>query len=172
MAESAAAYLDANPGRRMVILCGAGHVEFGSGIPQRLARRTKATYAIVINSGEGGEDVDAHMADYLLLSKRQDLPPAGVLGVNLNDKDGNCRVGSLTPGGAGGKAGLRKGDMIVAIDGQTVKTSADARLALWEKKPGDRVRVEVRREGRLRGVTSLDFTVELAAQPKAPETQR
>jgi uncharacterized iron-regulated protein len=173
MAESAAAYLDANPGRRMVILCGAGHVEFGSGIPQRLARRTKATYAVVLNSGlDTGDDAEPHIADYLLLSKQQDLPPAGVLGVNLNDKDGNCRVGSLVPGGAGGKAGLRKGDMIVAIDGQTVKTCADARLALWEKKPGDRVRAEVRREGRLRGVTSLDFTVELAAQPKAPETQR
>ena len=49
MAESAAAYLNANPARRMVILAGSGHLEFGSGIPQRLERRTHATYSIVIN---------------------------------------------------------------------------------------------------------------------------
>ena len=40
MAETAAAYLDANPGRRLVILCGSGHVAFGDGVPQRLERRT------------------------------------------------------------------------------------------------------------------------------------
>jgi uncharacterized iron-regulated protein len=166
MGESAAAYLQANPSRRMVILCGTGHVEFGSGIPQRLERRTNATYALVLNSGV---DAEPHVADYVLLSKKQDLPPAGVLGVNLEDKGGECRIGSLSPGGAGEKAGLRKGDVVVAIDAQTVKTVADVRLSLWEKKPGDRVRVGVRRKRRLRAVTSLDFEVNLAAPPKPPE---
>jgi predicted metalloprotease with PDZ domain len=169
MAESAAAYLEANPGRRMVILCGAGHVEFGSGIPQRLERRTHETYAIVLNSGEG-EDIEPHVADYLLLSKEQDLPPAGVLGVNLEGKSGECRVASVTPGGAGAKAGLRKGDAVVGIDAQVVKTVADARVALWDKKPGDRVRVEVRRKRRLGAGASLNFEFTLAAAPKPPET--
>ena len=62
MAESAAAYLNANPGRRMVILAGSGHLAFGAGIPKRLERRTNATYAIVLN---GGDEVEPHMADYL-----------------------------------------------------------------------------------------------------------
>ena len=70
MAESAAAYLEANTGRRMVILAGAGHVEYGSGIPKRLERRMKVTYAIVLNSGE---DVEPHIADYFLLSQKQEL---------------------------------------------------------------------------------------------------
>ena len=164
MAESAAAYLNANPGRRLVILAGAGHVAFGSGIPKRLERRTNATYAIVLSSGE---EVEPHMADYLLLSKKQELPPAGILGISLEEKGGECRIGSLSPGGAGEKAGLRKGDVLVAIDGQTVKTIADVRLALWDKKPGDRVRVNVRRKHRFRAATGRDFEVELAA-PRKP----
>jgi uncharacterized iron-regulated protein len=135
MAESAAAYLNANRGRRMVILAGAGHVAFGSGIPKRLELRTNVTYAIVLNSGE---EVEPHMADYLLLSKKKALPPAGILGVGLEEKSAECRIASLNPGGAGEKAGLRKGDVLVAIDAQTVRTIADVHLALWDKTPGDR----------------------------------
>lgn len=160
MAESAAAYLDANPGRRMVILAGAGHVEYGSGIPKRLERRTKATYAIVLNSGE---EVEPHIADYLLLSRQQELPPAGVLGVNLKDTKGECRIASLSPGGAVEKAGLKKGDVLAEIDAVTVKTTADVHLALWDKKPGDHVRVKVRRRHDLWGTIDRDFDLQLTA---------
>src|SRR5262245_38232327 len=102
-----------NPGRRLVVLAGSGHIEFGSGIPSRVERRTKASFAIVLNSGE---QVEAHIADYLLLSKRQDLPPAGALGVSMEEKNGECRVRSVSPGSAAAKAGLKKGDTFVAIN--------------------------------------------------------
>lgn len=163
MAESAAAYLNANPSRRMVILCGAGHVEFGSGIPQRLERRTKVTYAIVLNSGE---DLEPHMADYFLVSKKQDLPPAGTLGINLEDKDRICRITSLAPGSASEKAGLRKRDVLLEIDGQAIHSTADVHLALWDKRPGDRVRVKVRRHALWREI-DRDLQVPLAAPLKA-----
>ncbi|HTS48242.1 MAG TPA: ChaN family lipoprotein [Bryobacteraceae bacterium] len=155
MAESAAAYLEANPGRRIVILVGAGHLEFGSGIPKRLERRTHATYAIVLSSGEA---IEPHMADYLLLSEKQELPPAGILGVNLEDKNDECRIKSLSPGGAAEKAGLKKGDVLLAVDGQTVKATTDVRLVTWDKKPGDHVRIKFRRKRAEREVE-----VELAA---------
>jgi uncharacterized iron-regulated protein len=158
MAESAAAYLNANPSRRMVILAGSGHIAFRDGIPERLERRTKATYAIVLNSG--GE-VEAHMADYLLLSNKQELPAAGVLGISLGE-DGECRIRSLSPTGSGAKAGLKRGDVLVEIDGQTIKGIADMHLALWDKKPGDRVRVSVRRKRRFRAVAVRSFEIELA----------
>jgi uncharacterized iron-regulated protein len=158
MAESAAAYLNANQARRMVILAGSGHLAFGSGIPKRLERRTNATYAIVLN---GGEEVEQHMADYLLLGKKQELPPAGILGVSLEEKDGECRIRSLTAGGAGEKAGLKRGDVVTEIDGQAVKKIADTRLALWDKKPGDRVQVSVRRMRRLGAAAARKFEIEL-----------
>ena len=58
MAESAAEYLNANPGQRMLILTGSGHLEFGYGIPQRLQRRTGASYSIVLS----GKDEIAMLA--------------------------------------------------------------------------------------------------------------
>jgi len=160
MAESAAAYLNANQDRRMVILAGSGHLAFGSGIPKRLERRTSAASAIVLN---GGDEVEPHMADYLLLSKKQELPAAGVLGVSLEEKDGECRIHSLTAGGAGEKAGLKRGDVLVEIDGQTVRRIADLRVALWDRNPGDRVRVSIRRKARFGAPIERNFDIELAA---------
>jgi uncharacterized iron-regulated protein len=169
MAANAASYLSAEQGRRMVILAGSGHLVFGSGIPSRLERRIHASYAIVLN-GSGDEEAGPHMADYLLLSKPQELPPAGVMGARLEQKDGECRLGMLTPGGAAEKAGLKKGDVVVEIDGEAVKRVGDVRLTLWERKPGDRVKLNVRR-GRGSKVRKFEFELtapkfELAAPKK------
>lgn len=167
MAANAAEYLNAHQDRHMVILAGAGHVEFGSGIPSRLERRTHATYAIVLSSGE---DIEPHIADYLLLSQRQKLPPAGVLGADLEVKNGECRIRSLTPSGAAKKAGLRRGDVLLEMDGQEIETIADVRLALWNKKPGGRVRIRIRRKPRLGAASTHDFVVELAPPAGGAET--
>jgi uncharacterized iron-regulated protein len=164
MAENAAEYLTSNQSRRMVILAGSGHVVFGDGIPKRLERRTNANYAILLN---GGDEVEPHIADFLLLSKEQELPPAGVLGASLEEKDGESRIRSLNPRGAGEKAGMKPGDVLLEIDGQTIKRIADLHLALWEKKPGDHVNVTVRRKGRLGTLTESKFDVALAAAAKS-----
>ncbi|MEO8024946.1 MAG: ChaN family lipoprotein [Bryobacteraceae bacterium] len=160
MAESAAAYLNANAGRRMVILAGSGHVAFGLGIAGRLERRTKATYALVLS---GGDELEPHMADYLLLTIKKNLPPAGVLGVSLEDKDGECRIRSLSPGGPAEKAGLKKGDAITDLGGQAVKVVADTRLILWDKKPGERIHLSVRRKRSFGRVSSFGVDIELTA---------
>jgi uncharacterized iron-regulated protein len=160
MAASAAAYLKENQGRPIVILTGSGHVAFGSGIPSRLKRRIDVTYAIVLSSGQ---EIEPKMADYILLSKKNELPPAGVLGVSLKEEGGECRIRSLEPAGAAEKAGIKQGDVLVTVDGQAVKTIADVRLALWDKKTGDRVRVSVRRRHRLGTTGERDYEVELSA---------
>jgi uncharacterized iron-regulated protein len=162
MAESAAAYLTANPGRHMVILVGSGHVVFGAGIPKRLERRTHATYSIVLGNGD---EVEPHMADYLVFGKKQDLPPPGVLGANLEDKASGdqsvCRIRSLIPGGGAEKAGLKKGDVLLEIDGQPIHKITDLRVALWDKKPGEHVKIGARQKH-----TTRNFEIELTAPPK------
>jgi S1-C subfamily serine protease len=160
MAASAAAYLKANPDRPIVILAGSGHVAFGSGIPSRLKRRIDVTYATVLSSGE---EIEPKRADYILLSKKNELPPAGVLGVSLKEEGEECRIRSLELAGAAEKAGIKQGDVLVTVDGQAVKTIADVRLALWDKKPGDRVRVSVRRRHRLGTAGERNYEVELSA---------
>jgi S1-C subfamily serine protease len=163
MAANAADYLNNNPGSRMVILAGSGHVAFGSGIPSRLGRRTHTSYAIVLNSGE---NIEPKIADYILLSNKEQLPPAGTLGANLQEGGGECRIRSLDPAGAAEKAGLKRGDALVEVDGQPVKTVGDVRLALWDKKPGQRILVRIRRGGRLGANAEHKFEIELAARSK------
>jgi uncharacterized iron-regulated protein len=158
MAESAATYLSANKDRHLVILAGTGHMEFGSGIPKCLERRIHAPYAVVLSSGE---NIEPHMADYLLLSKKQDLPPAGVLSALLEEKDGECRIGAVMPFGGAENAGLKNGDVLTAIDGQHVKTSADVQLALWNKKPGEIVQVEGYRKRLFRSARPFSLQVKL-----------
>ncbi len=82
MAERAARYLQENPGKMMVILSGAGHVEYGQGIPKRLQRRIDAPAAIVLNGTQ--RDLDPQAADFLLYPRRVSLPAAGLLGVLLD----------------------------------------------------------------------------------------
>jgi uncharacterized iron-regulated protein len=168
MAANAAEYLNANPGRRMVILAGSGHVAFGSGIPSRLERRIHDKYAIVLSSGE---DIEPKIADYVLLSKRQELPPAGVLGARLKEEDGECRIDSLEPGGAAEKAGVKRGDVLVDVAGQPTKTITDVRVALLEKTPGERIPLTVRRRQRLGASSVRALEVELAA-PRARTTHQ
>jgi S1-C subfamily serine protease len=168
MASAAAEYLSANEARRMVILAGSGHLAFGSGIPSRLERRIHASYVIVLNSGVM---IEPRIADYILLTNKQPLPPAGALGANLEEKGGECRIRSLAPGGGAEKAGLKTGDVLVDFNGESVKTTGDVRVALWKKKPGERVAVRIRRGRRSGSNGTRDFEVELAA-PRDGEAKR
>ena len=57
-------------------------------------------------------------------------------------------VNGVTAGGPADKAGLQRGDVILAVDGAAVKDSNSLRNAIAEKLPGTDVKVTVRRAGR------------------------
>ena len=52
MAERAARYLTENPGKTLVVLAGAGHIEYGQGIPKRLVRRVPVSAVTLLNGFE------------------------------------------------------------------------------------------------------------------------
>jgi len=54
------------------------------------------------------------------------------------------------------RAGLRVGDVITAIDGEPVVSSADVDYAIWSKFVGDSITLEVQRQGE-----TLEFTFEI-----------
>ncbi len=156
MAARAARYLEAHPGRTLVVLAGIGHVQYGFGIPDRLRRRLPVSRAIVVN---GPMPLDPSAADFMLLSDEIHLPPAGTLGVLLEPASEGLRIVSFANDSAARAMGLEAGDRIVTLNGEPVKDLADVRLLLWDKRPGDRVGVGVKRGSWFLDKRELSFEV-------------
>lgn len=82
------------------------------------------------------------------------------LGIHLNDDpSGAVTVGALDPKGPAAAAGLRPGDLIVAVDGTAVDGPTALAAAIAERVPGDQVLLTVRRGG-----TQVDVVVVLTAR--------
>lgn len=150
MAERAAQQLQEQPERDMVIFAGGGHLIYGSGIPQRVDRRVDVEQAIVLSHMEGTPDSD--MADFLLMSVAQKVPPSGKLGIFLKDADGGGVLVEKFASKSGAKdAGLEEGDVITQIGDRKIKAFADVKLALMNAKPGETVNVTYRHKRFLLG---------------------
>ncbi|HXF81915.1 MAG TPA: trypsin-like peptidase domain-containing protein, partial [bacterium] len=61
-------------------------------------------------------------------------------------------VREVDPGGPAGRAGIRAGDIIVALDGKPVANWNDFIRELFARRPGQRVRIEIARDGSRRTV--------------------
>ncbi len=83
--------------------------------------------------------------------------------------DGAC-VTNVVKGSAAEKAGIQAGDIIVAVDGRSVSSTNELKLALRHYNPGDTAEITVHRVGRALGEGStLRLTVTFDAQvPEAP----
>ena len=90
------------------------------------------------------QDVDAKTAEALGLSKA-----AGAL------------VASVTPGDPADKAGIRPGDVIIALNGEPVEDSSQLTRKVGTMLPGSRVEVSVWRKGK---VEKLSLTLEERTQ--------
>ena len=159
MAERAARYLAENPDRTLIVLAGSGHLVHRSGIPNRVARRTGSAGMVLLPADSA--PVAPELADFLLTSGAQTLPPAGRLGAMLATEDARVVITAFAPGSAAQEAGIREGDQIVAIDGIPVASVADVKVALTDKSPGDPVQVEVRRRRWLGPDEALNVAVTL-----------
>lgn len=72
-------------------------------------------------------------------------PPRAVLGIVVEEAPGGIRIGRIQEGGAAEVAGLRQGDVIVAIDGESTADLGALRGILFARDVGDRVKVKARR---------------------------
>lgn len=146
MAEAVARYLKTHPDKTMVVLAGAGHIAWGSGIPNRVARRLPGIAQAIVLPADRGERPEE--ADYLVAVEQISLPPRALIGVTIEPAPGGLQVYGVTPGSGAEKAGLKKGDLITAIDGRPVDSYTAVRMALADHRPGDRVTLTLRRNGR------------------------
>jgi putative serine protease PepD len=84
------------------------------------------------------------------------------LGVSTGDPQTGTGavVAGVVPGGPADDAGLRLGDRIVSVGGRPISESADVATAVVARKPGDEVKVGVRRGG-----SDKTVTVKLGTRP-------
>ena len=85
-------------------------------------------------------------------------PPHVLVGLQLDDSKGDAgaRVRDVSPGGPAEHAGVRPGDLIVAVNGTNVRGREPAGHVvelLHDVKPGDKVELKVLRHGKTRDLT-------------------
>jgi putative serine protease PepD len=82
------------------------------------------------------------------------------LGVSIDSSAPNALLAGAQPNTPAGKAGLKKGDVITAVDGATVVSGDDLSRAIDTHKPGDKVTVTYKRGG-----SEHTVTLTLATRP-------
>ncbi len=161
MAETAAAYLRDNPGTRLVVLAGRGHVVRDTAIPPRLARRLPVSQAVVVNAQ--ADTLDRTGVDYLFFSPPRRLPKPPLLGIEVQeteDGEGLAIVG-VRPEGPAARAGIHKGDRLVALAGEPVAGMDDLKILMLDRARGETVAVTVLRPRLFFGDLRLTVRVRL-----------
>jgi serine protease Do len=96
------------------------------------------------DSGIGFAVPLAIIGERLEKMKQGDDQHAGILGIGLLPKNPHvapAELAAVRPDSPAGKAGLRKGDRIVEIDGKPIRTQTDLRFALGPRYGGESVKV-------------------------------
>ncbi len=77
------------------------------------------------------------------------------LGVSIgNNADGvGAQIGTVTSGGPAAHAGIQTGDVVIAIDGQTVADADDLTAAIASRDPGDKITLKLTRNGSTKSIT-------------------
>lgn len=159
MAEAAASYLFEQPEKLLVILAGAGHIEYRTGIPVRLERRIFSPVATLLSTSADNQ-IDANRADYQLESTPIDLPAKGMMGILLDESERGIYALSFTQNSAAEQAGVLPGDFLRSINASTIREFIDIKLALWDANPGETVDLSVeRRTAESNEVLEFRFTL-------------
>lgn len=71
----------------------------------------------------------------------------GWLGVSVDDRTGGVLIATEDPNGPAARAGMRRGDVVLAVNGERIESSRGLIRAVAGVTPGNSVRVTVRRQG-------------------------
>lgn len=104
------------------------------------------TLTIQVRRGDETVKVEAKLTP---IDAEERLRNKAQLGVRMEPaRDGGVRVIDALDGAPAAKAGVRSDDVIRAIDGQEIKAPADVLKLIGERKPGDKVKLKVVRDGK------------------------
>jgi serine protease Do len=100
-----------------------------------------------------------HVVRGFLGATIQDVTPTMAKALGLNEA-GGVLIGDVTAKGPAAQAGLKAGDVVIKLNGETVADSAALRLHISETDPGTTVPLTVRR-----GSDTLNLNVKLGELP-------
>ncbi len=156
MSETIADYLSSPEGKdkKMMVMAGGFHVGYGFGLPRRTFRRLPVPYQIVIPHAQNFPD-EMKMLDV----KAPNLPLQladfvwGVsyqvrLGIMMDQFQAGVQVSDVFPDSPAAKAGIKKGDIVSHMDDVTIHERFDIIYYLQSKKPGDRIKIKLIRNGK------------------------
>lgn len=116
-----------------------------------------------------------NVAEQLIATGEVELGYLGIVGQTVDpdvaqlydlSSDAGAVIAEVAPDGPAAAAGLRAGDIIVAIDDEEVSTMAELAGRIQQRRPGDDVEVELVRDGE-----ELTLTVTLGERPTGPGGQ-
>jgi len=131
---------------------GGGSQGIGFAIPINMAR------SVMDQIVSHGKVVRGYLGLY-----PQDVTPALAKQFGLAQPNG-ALVGEVEPATPAARAGLKRGDVILAVNGQPVTSANDLRLRVSQTAPGSNVKLEISREGK-----TQDVTVTLGELPEKAE---
>ena len=94
---------------------------------------------------------------------------APYMGITGRDAEVGARLTSIVKGGPSEKAGLKKDDIVIGIDGKTIHSYNEMLRAIRQHAAGDTVKVEV---SRARKSVAIDLKLGNRPKPKATEGNR
>jgi uncharacterized iron-regulated protein len=173
MAESAATALAAaGPGARMLVVAGTGHIDSGTGVPDRIARRVPGLRRTIVVGDYPEEGAPTSITrdgdEFTVPFVRQEPPPAPKLSVmfDTTPTPSGMLVQSVVAGGTAEQAGVKAGDVLARLGGAPVTDMSDVRYVVDACHAGWRVPGEVIRDGER---VPVEFV--MAPPPPKPEEQ-
>ncbi len=167
MAENIVRILEETPHKTVVVIAGSQHTRKDSGIPPRVHRRLAVEQASVINLYiENPPATIEHQADFFFLAKPQFLEAKGKIGVMLqpeeDKEDPRLQIVGISSTGKAAEAGIKENDIILAVEGQSVKNMEDIGIVMMDSRAGDTLRITVEREKEGADPEEIELSVELS----------
>ncbi len=163
MAKTVANYLASKKGkkRNVIVLAGKDHVRYGFGIPKRVFRRVKAPYSTILPVEITVPDNKKHNimnvqpvevplneADFLWMVNYVDPEINTVkLGVMVVKGPNGVVVHDVGEGSSAERTGIKKGDIIIDVDGTLIEEPFDLVYEIRNKKHGRPGKIKIMRDG-------------------------